>query len=525
MALGRRTAYRLFRYLDRCLEWTADSLNFVFSRMSYFFFGGLLVILSVIPFVAPLLIGYLSRCVRVSADGRESLPGFERPAELYYDGLVVGFAVLEYLVISLLVFGITMVYAVQPLLESIGLQHNNLLVPLYLVFILGLFGALSINSWVHYSLTRDLWSIVNPVAVFSWVFLSPRMALKNFTISTLLALVLFLPGCLIFTLPWVLFAGLAASAFQRTRSYSAIPGEGDPTYDNTFGPWLALLPEPGKPRPAAIINPAEVPDFILRIGPGKVVIPVWILKVAADFALLRIEGTIRSLRYSLSSGQRLLWGGVIILFSFTLVPIPLLFGYVSRCIRESMNGAAVMPPFNNKRKMYWEGIKVSLICLEYMALAWLLFELTAPFIHIPDLDLFSGGISDIIHLGNHNRVLPSFVHAFLFAMMFNNAWLRYTITGDLKAAMNPVSMIRWILTYPEMIFNNMLSMGLIGVALLVPGLFLVTAPWVTFTGFVSNAYIRGESYHDMLRTGGIRKSWVVAEIAKKVPVPRSPRKG
>lgn len=514
-----RTTYRVARYLDRCLEWTADSLNFALSSPARFIYGGLLVILSVLPVVTPLLIGYLCRCVRASADGRRSLPGFEQPAALYYDGIVVGLAALEYLAISLVVFGFTFAYGLKPLLESLGMLHYGLYVVLYLFLTIVLFGTLTINAWVHYSLTRDLWSIYNPVAAFSWVFMSPVMALKNLTITTLLFLVLLLPGCLLVTLPWVLFAGLAASAFQRAKAYAAVPGEGDPTYENTFGPWLALLPQPGKPRPPAVIVASGEPDFVFSLGTRKIRVPTWQAKIVADFALLRVESTIRSLRYSLSNGRRLLWGGLIVLVSFTLVPIPLLFGYLSRCIRESVGGGPAMPPFDSKRQMYLEGLQVCLILIEYLAISWVLFELTAPFISVPDVNLYSSGISSLVRLGNDNRLLPSFLHLFIFGMLFNNAWLLFIVSGSIWKALNPLSTVRWVLTYPEMIFNNMMSTGLAGLLLLAPGLILVTAPWVTFVGFVSNAYIRGESYRELARTGGIRKSWVAAAIARRVPAP------
>ena len=54
-------------------------------------------------------------------------------------------------------------------------------------------------------------------------------------------------------------------------------------------------------------------------------------------------------------------------------------------------------------------------------------------------------------------LLPTALHAFVFGMFFNNAWLRYVITGKMLPSMNPVSMAGWMLTYPEIIFNNMMS--------------------------------------------------------------------
>ncbi|HUL62907.1 MAG TPA: hypothetical protein VLT35_07570, partial [Methanocella sp.] len=97
-----------------------------------------------------------------------------------------------------------------------------------------------------------------------------------------------------------------------------------------------------------------------------------------------------------------------------------------------------------------------------------------------------------------------------------NAWLRYAITGKLLPSANPVSLIGWMLTYPEIILNNMMSTGILGLMLIAPGFLIFTLPWVTFVGFVANAYIRGESFEKLVATGGIRKSPVVKSLVKVV---------
>jgi hypothetical protein len=117
---------------------------------------------------------------------------------------------------------------------------------------------------------------------------------------------------------------------------------------------------------------------------------------------------------------------------------------------------------------------------------------------------------------NVHVLLPAALHAFVFGMFFNNAWLRYAITGKMLTAMNPVSMALWMLTYPEIIFNNMMSTGLLGLMLLFPGFLVFTLPWVTFVGFVANSFIRGESFEKLMSTGGIRKSPVVRELVRTV---------
>jgi hypothetical protein len=95
--------------------------------------------------------------------------------------------------------------------------------------------------------------------------------------------------------------------------------------------------------------------------------------------------------------------------------------------------------------------------------------------------------------------------------------------GMMLPAVNPVSMARWMLTYPEIILNNMMSTGLLGLMLLLPGFLVFTLPWVTFVGFVANAFIRGESFEKLTATGGIRKSPVVQGLVKTVS-PRAIRK-
>jgi hypothetical protein len=173
--------------------------------------------------------------------------------------------------------------------------------------------------------------------------------------------------------------------------------------------------------------------------------------------------------------------------------------------------------------MYLEGLVVGIMSLEYLALTWLLFMFISPLFNMPALSGISFTLFGRWTINNVHVLLPAALHAFVFGMFFNNAWLRYAITGKMLTAMNPASMAVWMFTYPEIIFNNMMSTGLLGLMLLFPGFLVFTLPWVTFVGFVANAFIRGESFEKLMSTGGIRKSPVVRGLVKTV-APRAIRK-
>lgn len=219
-----------------------------------------------------------------------------------------------------------------------------------------------------------------------------------------------------------------------------------------------------------------------------------------DYAKGRFDETTCSLGYVFRNKRLILIGGLAMLSFYIVIGMPLIFGYLSRCMREILAGNRVVPPFNNKRKMYKDGLCVGIIGFEYLILVYLVYAIVSPWFYIQAADQAKGLIENSLSITGKHIYIVQIALTFVFGVFFNNAWLMYIVNGRLSSALNPISTIRWMISYPNMIFSNVLSTGILGMLLAIPGIFLITAPWISFIGFVSNAYIRADSYEKLCRT-------------------------
>jgi hypothetical protein len=218
-----------------------------------------------------------------------------------------------------------------------------------------------------------------------------------------------------------------------------------------------------------------------------------------------VRDTLNSLRYCISvrNGWKILWGGVMVLLSTIVIGFPLLFGYLTRCLKAMLSGDMELPGFEDRRKMFVEGLKVSVLAGEYLLLTLIFFSIL---FNIQAVSVVSNSMDKgMDYLTRTNVLIPVLVQGMAFGVLFGNAWLRYILHGSLRSAMNPLKTILWMAENPQMILNNAFSTGLAGLLLLIPGFLLVTAPWVTFIGFSSNAYIRVKTYHDMVSAGALKE--------------------
>ncbi len=517
--------------LTSALRWLEDGAKEIVAASDYAFAAkdwlitGFLLSLAAVSVVGlPAVLGYLYRCIQESVRCCGTPPAFDRPADDYAEGLKIGLLGLYYFVIIVIAVGYIFTNVILPagpvptgrIEADLGLfAYYGSLVLLMMVALFVLFFT---NAWLRYATRGDFVASLNPLFALEWVLRYPTIVAGNFVLCSAIALLAAVASVGVVTIPWAASIGLVACACVTARSYVRDAENGDPIVDWALRAFRAKVPY-DHPMLSRDFDQGWSPKKeFYRLPVAGVRVPGWLVEGPRFYALSRLSHTLRSLKYALSNGHQVFWGGLIAIASGVLIGTPLLFGYLSRCLRESLHGAETMPALDGKVKMYGEGLLVSALSVEYFLLTWLLFTLIAPLFNVPALSGIYVNLFGRWVLTNVHVLLPAALHAFLFSVFFNNAWLRYAITGRLLPSMNPVAMAGWMLTYPEIIFNNMMSTGLLGLLLVAPGFLIFTLPWVTFVGFVANAFIRGESFEKLTATGGIRQSPVVKGLVK-VAVP------
>lgn len=90
----------------------------------------------------------------------------------------------------------------------------------------------------------------------------------------------------------------------------------------------------------------------------------------------------QSFKYPLSNVKRLLILGILIAFSILIIPGILAFGYFIRIIDSSFKDSHKLPPFNEWKKMFTDGLKYIMVILVYLGVPAFIAVLLGVFIAI-----------------------------------------------------------------------------------------------------------------------------------------------
>lgn len=206
-----------------------------------------------------------------------------------------------------------------------------------------------------------------------------------------------------------------------------------------------------------------------------------------------IDRIINSLKYTVSDAGALLWGGVVAFLCMFIVGIPFLLGYTTRCGREVLKGNNRLPAWNNLDELVKDGVMVIVIMAFFALIMGLLFVLTLPF-------FIAGGIYDSFALTAIGifLLMPTIAVGIVLSMLIPAAWIEYAVTGDLVRAINPINALRIAAANPIGFIVALIATIIVSVILAIPSVFVVTAPWVTFIGYTSSAYIYARFYQQTM---------------------------
>lgn len=77
------------------------------------------------------------------------------------------------------------------------------------------------------------------------------------------------------------------------------------------------------------------------------------------------ENIMDSVKYPISDLKNLIIFAALILFSFLIIPIPIIFGYIYKVERETLEGNDVLPQFDDLGELIVDGLKIFGVLLVY----------------------------------------------------------------------------------------------------------------------------------------------------------------
>lgn len=112
-----------------------------------------------------------------------------------------------------------------------------------------------------------------------------------------------------------------------------------------------------------------------------------------------------SMRYPSTDWKKVLILGLLFMFSFLLVPLFLLYGYIFRVIKASLAGVEGLPDYEEWGEMLVEGIKLFFVYIIYM--------LPAIIIGIYSIMLFATSVNTFAYLNPITTIEPTIIYSLI----------------------------------------------------------------------------------------------------------------
>jgi|GEM_PF-5710920 len=203
-----------------------------------------------------------------------------------------------------------------------------------------------------------------------------------------------------------------------------------------------------------------------------------------------LETFINSLKYAFSNMSSLLVGGVVFFLSLFLIGLPFFLGYITRCMREVIDGNGVLPEWDNIMGLVPDGVRMVTVFLAY-ALAYLvIIALPA----IPVLIFQRLGMPYMVLLSTAVLLLTMGVVASVFCVVFFASWILYATHGSVKAALRPHNIRDLISRNPTGYFIVLIASVAVMAIGSVSALIVFIIPWVAFTTCVAITFIYSKYY-------------------------------
>jgi hypothetical protein len=208
-----------------------------------------------------------------------------------------------------------------------------------------------------------------------------------------------------------------------------------------------------------------------------------------------IEAFISSLKYAFSNMYSLLFGGIVFFLSMFLIGLPFFLGYITRCMREVIDGNGVLPEWDNIMGMFRDGLHMFSLFLAY-ALAYIVV------VSLPAIPIFIFRQLDMPYmalLSTSLLVLTAAVAASVFCVAFFASWMLYAVGGNVREALRWSSIWGLISLNPAGYFIAMFASVAIMALGSVSAMLVITMPWAAFIAFVSIAFIYSKYYQTTMK--------------------------
>jgi hypothetical protein len=204
---------------------------------------------------------------------------------------------------------------------------------------------------------------------------------------------------------------------------------------------------------------------------------------------------ISSLKYAFSNMSSLFVGGIVFFLSLFIIGLPFLLGYITRCMREIIQGNGVLPEWDNILDLVHDGLRMMGVFIAY-ALAYIaIIALPA----IPVLIFQQLNIPYMVLISTIALVVTMGIVASVFCVVFFASWALYATNGKVRMALKPSKIRELISMNPAGYFIALLASIAIIIIGSISALLVLIIPWAAFAAFAALAFIYSKYYQTSVK--------------------------
>lgn len=208
-----------------------------------------------------------------------------------------------------------------------------------------------------------------------------------------------------------------------------------------------------------------------------------------------LETFINALKYASSNISSLLVGGIVFFLSAFAVGMPFFLGYITRCMREAIDGNGILPEWDNIVDMFRDGLRMVVVFLAYALAYMAIVSLLA----IPIFIFQQLAMSYMVFVSTIVLIVTMAVVAGVFCVVFFASWVLYATCGSIRTALTPSRIKKLILMNPRGYVIALLASVAIMAAGSASALLFLIIPWVGFAAFTAISFIYSKYYQATAR--------------------------
>jgi hypothetical protein len=209
-------------------------------------------------------------------------------------------------------------------------------------------------------------------------------------------------------------------------------------------------------------------------------------------------------RYVSSNMTAVLVGGIVIALSFLVIGLPFFLGYITRCMKEIVQGNGVMPQWDDIGQMFVDGVRMTMVFFAYVIIYCIIGLVPA----VPVIVFYLTNAVLLLSISLVIMALTLALVASVFGVVFFASWAIYANTGSVRKAINVRRVIEFVSFNPSGYLVSIVASAAIAALGVISMSLFVTIPWAVFVMCAAVTFVYAKFYQNTLKSSSRALDWL-----------------